>query len=240
MTATHKLPRLYIKNNNADDKTVSLDKDHAHYLMTVMRLQSGDEVRIFNENGEWRARLEGHKKAATLHILEKLRAAENRNTLITLAFTPLRKNRQDWLIEKAVELGADTFQPVITQNTQYKWDKPDRVMRQIIEATEQCERMRPPALKTAQTLESFISSAAAPIYTALERQSGVPSLPEALSDHQAGQPLVFLIGPEGGFTAPEVKLLEEKTVAYTLGDTILRSETAALKSLALADEILPR
>lgn len=142
----------------------------------------------------------------------------------------------DWLIEKAVELGATDFHPVLTQNTETRKINEERMQKQIFEAAEQCERLEIPALHPLETLELFLQNwpENVPVLACLERFDA-PPLSNGMSKHTD---ICLLIGPEGGFTSEEKEKISEKAVPVSLGETILRCETAAIKALILTENSL--
>ena len=145
-----------------------------------------------------------------------------------LYFAPIKKIPLSWMIEKAVELGVTDLHPVLTQNTQNSHLKTERVEQQIIEASEQCERLNIPVLHPIIKLEN-LKMPSFPLLACLERQTG-----QSLLDIDKNQNLAVLIGPEGGFSAQEIESIQHlEAVSICLGDRILRAETAAIKALSL-------
>lgn len=228
-----KYPRLYTPNPLKDKISVSLDKDQTHYLVNVLRRKEEDYVRLFNgQNGEWLGRLKNiSKKSADILIEKQLRPQPVHLQKIHAVFCPIKKHRQDFMIEKAVELGVTDFYPVLTQNTEVRKINEERITQQIFEAAEQCERLEIPKLHSIQRLEEFLGEwSAAPLFSCIERYNATP-----LQDIQLekNSNYAFLIGPEGGFTKEEKKLLSQKSQAVDLGETVLRCETALIKALVL-------
>ena len=228
-----KLPRLFVKEPLSLNRGIELESGQAHYLRNVLRRKEGDFVRLFNGiDGEWIGAMSyPDKKQAIVNLAEQLlkQPAETRRT--HLLFTPIKKNRMDWLIEKAVELGATDFHPVLTQNTEVRKIKEERLEHQIFEAAEQCERFEIPKLHTLQKLEQLLSTwpENIPVLSCLERFDA-PVIQEYAKQEQD---IAFLIGPEGGFTEEEKQKIASKTTPVSLGNTILRCETAAAKALIL-------
>ncbi|HPF78451.1 MAG TPA: RsmE family RNA methyltransferase [Alphaproteobacteria bacterium] len=231
---TFKLPRLYTEYPLFDKGVIPLSSGQAHYLNNVMRRKDGDFVRLFDgENGEWLGQLKDlTKKSGSIVLSEKLLAQPQNSRRLHLFFTPIKKSHMDWLIEKAVELGTTDFHPVLTHNTEVRKINDERVRSQIFEAAEQCERLEIPVLHELEKLETKLASwpQEIPVLSCLERYNA-PLI------HKAGigndVPVAFLIGPEGGFTAEEKDKIAEKTKAVSLGETILRVETAVVKALIL-------
>lgn len=227
-----KLPRIYVEDDLREGGAASLGSAHAHYLCNVLRARAGDSVRLFNgRDGEWRGVLESAgKKDVTIRLARKIKDQPPAPREVRLFFAPVKKARMDWLVEKAVELGATHLHPVLTQNTEVRAINEERIRAQIVEAVEQCERMDVPALFPLQPFLKAVGDVK--IYACLER-SDLPSLQGVVRRDGA---LAFLIGPEGGFTTEEKeRILEmENVTGVSLGPRVLRSETAAIVALCAA------
>lgn len=234
MTDITKSPRLYIRQPMAQDATIAIDGPAHHYLKNVMRIEAGRDIRLFNgQDGEYAAKvLSADKKAVTVLLQKQLRAQKKPERDVHLLFAPLKKERMDFLIEKAVELGATHLHPVYTQNSDVRKVNEDRIEAQVIEATEQCERLDVPVLMPAQDL--FISLAtwnrSILMLAALERFDARPIRERVLPGNVA-----ILIGPSGGFTREEKEKISSLSFIQpvSLGENILRSETAAAAALAV-------
>lgn len=229
---TFKLPRLFTQNVLGAQNRIELPPTQAHYLHNVMRRKAGDHIRLFNgADGEWLATIEGiNKKSAVVVLAEQLLPQPTNVRRVHLVFAPIKKHRQDWLIEKAVELGATDFHPILTQNTEVRKIKEERIRQQIFEAAEQCERLEIPILHGIKKLDQFLADMpeGQSILSCIERCAQTKEIDASKGD------VAILIGPEGGFTAQEKEILVQKTTPVTLGDTVLRCETAAVKALILA------
>lgn len=197
-----------------------------------MRRGNGDKVRLFNgKDGEWLAVLTMQgKKDVLANLASRLLPQPATGDEIRLFFTPIKKARLDFLIEKAAELGATRLSPILTRYTDVRDINESRVRQQIIEACEQCERLDIPALDPMIKLEDMDMDAM-PLYACLERTDARP-LSSVLKPGSAA----FLIGPEGGFSEEEKEALLRcaNVVPVSLGSRILRSETAALAALCTA------
>lgn len=228
----YRSPRIFVESDLAENSTISLDDDTAHYLKNVLRRADGSVVRVFNgQDGEYLAAFTPQsKKSYALDIQNRLREQTNTSKEIHLVFAPIKKDRQDFMIEKAVELGATHFHPVLTQQTIIRDLNETRVKKQIQEAAEQCERLDIPKLEPLLKLDQFLRnwSDGIPLYTALERSDKEPLC-------SASSSCAILIGPEGGFSDDEKEMLlnNPKVTAVTLGERILRAETAALYALSI-------
>ncbi len=233
MSQYHKYPRLFAPINSAVFKTgekVFLPEAQAHYLFRVLRKSSGDVLCLFNgQNGEYLAEIiQIDKKRVRLILGEQIKAQPQELLSVHLLFAPIKKNRMDFLIEKAIELGVTDLHPVITQRTENRKLNKERLNAQIIEAAEQCERMNIPTLHNIEKLPGKLQNwrqKEEPLFVALER-SDAPSL-FTLKPQSSW---AFLIGPEGGFTLEEIEKLArcDFIQPISLGASILRAETAAL------------
>lgn len=234
--------RLFVEADLGAGAEVVLTAAAAHYLGRVLRLAPGAPVRVFNgRDGEWRAQvLTLDRKLARLAIGERLRAQPPAGRVV-LAFAPIRRQRLDWLLEKAVELGAARLQPVITAFAQVREVRADRAEAILRETMEQCERLDLPRIEEPIALEGFLDRwpAAAPLLFCDETGAGLPAgqvlagLPDAPSSPPPA--VALLVGPEGGFSPAERQKLRAHpaVMALDLGPRILRAETAALAGLAL-------
>ncbi len=233
--------RLFTEHPLSSTQTIDLAADQAHYINNVMRMAAGDPVRLFNgQDGEWAARIvEGKKKRCTLEVLDQKRAQEETPDL-WLVFAPIKKQRLDFIIEKATELGVSSLQPVITRRTIVSKIRNDRLHAQAIEASEQCERLNIPdvhdALSLAQLIKDWPSERRLFV---LDEHGGALPIHEALQTHKEG-PHAFLTGPEGGFEATELDLLRKLpfVTPISLGPRILRADTAALAAISCWQSVI--
>jgi len=245
MSAT---PRLYVAPDLAGGGDLVLDGDQAHYLTRVMRLEAGDAVRVFNgRDGEYTAVLAASTKStATLRLSAKLREQASVPDL-WLLFAPLKKARTDFLVEKAVELGAAEIRPVLTERTDADTVRVDRLQRLAVEAAEQTERLDVPPVPEAVKLHAALEQWSSDRLLIFADEAGddqgrpwggeagrAPPMAEALRALPDG-PAAILIGPEGGFAPAERKRLRELPFvrAVGLGPRILRAETAAVAALTV-------
>lgn len=188
-------------------------------------------IRVFNgQDGEYSTKiLRLAKSEAQIELLEKTREQPAPARHTHLFFAPIKKHRMDFLIEKAVELGASDLHPVLTQYTEMRKINAQRLRTQIIEAAEQCERLTVPTLHPLSDLKKAVAAwqNKDPILWCQERTDA------PLLKTLEGMKSAFLIGPEGGFAPEETDFLaaQKKIRAVSLGPDILRSETAALYCL---------
>lgn len=236
---TFKLPRLFVEHSLGQNGVIEIKAEQAHYLINVLRRKEGDQVRLFNgKEGEWLGTLSiQSKKLANVELNKQLLAQPSATRRIHLLFSPIKKQRNDWLIEKAVELGATDFHPILTQNTEVRKIKPGRLNAQIFEAAEQCERLEIPTLHPLQKWDMLLSKwdKHIPVLSCIERFEAKP-IGESVREHQNSD-IALLIGPEGGFTKEERDAIAKQSIAVSLGDTILRCETAVVKALILVQAI---
>lgn len=232
-----KLPRLYFKESLVSGHDVVLGEAQTHYLKNVMRRKEGDAIRLFNsKHGEFLAEIRGLKKKETILSIERqIKKTAKKAQKIHLCFAPIAKQRQDWLIEKATELGVDSFQPVITQNTDIRSLKYERIQKQLIEASEQSERLDIPVFHDAISFEECLESTKKhplkhSLLVCVERFDASPitrNIPETGD-------ISVLIGPAGGFTDEEKhRIKEAQAIPVHLGENILRCETAAIFVLSV-------
>ena len=228
-----KCPRLYVEDDLAQGTEIIIQDMHTHYLKNVLRKKPGDQIRLFNgKHGEWVGEIKELAKKSGAAVPDKcLKEQIEREHRLHLLFAPIKKARMDMLIEKSVELGVTDLHPVITQNTENRRLNYNRLRSQIIEASEQCERLNIPRLHDETSLKKLLAEWHEPqtLFVALERSPHTMHLTTA-SDHA-----FILIGPEGGFTEKEHEdmLAHRAVTAISLGEHILRAETAALKALSL-------
>jgi 16S rRNA (uracil1498-N3)-methyltransferase len=246
-------PRLFVEASLREGGRIALDAGQSNYLRNVLRLTEGDEIHVFNgRDGEWRAALaDGSRKATALLARERIRPQPPPPDLHYL-FAPLRHARLDYMVQKAVEMGASRLVPVLTRRTQVARVNAERMRTNAIEAAEQCGILCLPQIDPARRLEAVLGAWAperllvfcdeeAPV------RNPVAALDLVLSRDQAQapaggappvakpRPLAILIGPEGGFDPKERDLLLSRphVLRLSLGPRILRADTAAVAALAL-------
>ncbi|WP_439371177.1 16S rRNA (uracil(1498)-N(3))-methyltransferase [Bradyrhizobium sp. DASA03120] len=235
-------PRLFVDALLAQDARVPLDRDQSNYLGNVLRLSAGAEVLAFNgRDGEWQAAVEGRKRPDGLVILQQTRP-QDRLADLTYVFAPLKHARLDYMVQKAIEMGAASLQPVLTRYTQASRVNTERMRANVVEAAEQCGILSIATVGEPVPLERYLSQRAAGrrlIFCdeAAEVQNPVQSLQGA---RKAGQGIDVLIGPEGGFAEEERALLlrQPSILRLALGPRIMRADTAAVAALALVQAVL--
>lgn len=236
-------PRLFVDSPLRQNERIALDRAQANYLLNVLRLKAGESVLIFNGlDGEWRAEIsvEG-RKSADLVCAEQTRAQTARPDLI-YAFAPLKHARLDYMVQKAVEMGAGILQPVITRRTQSTRVNLERMRSNAIEAAEQCGIITLPEVREEENLERFLKGLEKDcLLVFCDEDAAVANPVEALAklgNKQSG--VAVVVGPEGGFTDQERALVaaHERCVRVSLGPRILRADTAAVAALAIVQSVL--
>jgi 16S rRNA (uracil1498-N3)-methyltransferase len=227
--------RLHTEHQLALDQPIPLTAPQAHYLRNVMRASPGDSVVLFNgRDGEWIARIETiSKRTGSLTPNEK-RRDQNSELGPWLLFAPIKRAPLDFLVQKAVELGVSTLQPIITDYTNSTRIKFDRLHANVIEAAEQCERLTVPTIQPAKKLKDVLENwpAERRLLVCTERGKA-RGIEETLRTAPANTKWGILIGPEGGFASAELDLIAKHpfVACVSLGPRILRAETAALAAL---------
>tara|TARA_B100002051_G_scaffold244427_1_gene251024 strand:- start:76 stop:786 length:711 start_codon:yes stop_codon:yes gene_type:complete len=216
----------------------NLQKPQSHYLTKVMRIKVGEYFSLFNENGEWLAKINNISKGLVeFNIVEQLRQKEN-SIEIWLAFSPIKSNYFNFMIQKATELGVTKFIPIIFNRTIVRKINSERLEKIIIEATEQSNRIKPPLLEKSQNLKNFLKNNEKKIdliFTDLNTKNKKIEL-----NKNSKKPLCIIIGPEGDFSEEERQsILNFKDVKpVKINQNILRSETAVISSISILSYIL--
>ena len=236
MRANYKMQRLFVPQDLAADAVFEASPEQSHYLTHVLRMAEGAELLVFNgRHGEWLARIAAKaKKAVRLETVEQTRPQPATPDLV-YCFAPLKVGRLDYLVQKAVEMGAGVLQPVITQHTQLAKVGTERLQANAVEAAEQCGILAIPEVREAQKFTALLSSwdkERRLIFCdeSAETNNPLPAL-QTIGERKLG----LLIGPEGGFSEDERKQLYALpfVTAIPLGPRILRADTAAVAALAV-------
>ena len=247
-------PRLFVDAPLASGVEVTLGRSQANHLTSVLRLKRGDDILIFNgRDGEWSAELGGAGRRALVAVAaERVREQPPPGDL-HLLFAPLKHARLDYLVQKAVEMGASRLQPVITRHTQVARVNLDRMRANVIEAAQQCGVLSVPEVVEPTPFEGVLRAAGdgrllvfcdedAVVKDPVAALAGARPSAQALLPAAAARalPLAVLIGPEGGFAEEERAALLERpnVVPIALGPRILRADTAAVAALALVQAVL--
>lgn len=225
--------RLYVDQPLAPGQAVRLSPDQAHYLTGVMRLTAGAAILIFNgRDGEWRATLAEAGKRGAIALPDTQTRPLHLPPDLWFLFAPIKKARTDFIVEKAVELGAARILPVQTRHTNSERIRQDRLQAHAIEAAEQCGATYVPGVTDLQHLDKLLTKWPDDrrLYWCDETAIGQPA-----TLTPATGPAAILIGPEGGFSAEEAARLRGKAnvIPLSLGPRILRADTAAVAALTL-------
>jgi len=235
MTGKRAKIRLYVDADLGPTQSVPLSRDQAHYLFVVMRLGEGDTVALFNgRDGEWTAVVADRAKHGGALLCQRQAALLHALADVWLLFAPVKKARTDLIVEKAAEMGVARICPVLTQFTNSERVRRARLQAHATEATEQCGGTIVPdiaeAMRLTQVLDTWPKERRLLFFD--ERLVGSPT---ALKPNAANEKWAVLIGPEGGFSAPERARLQAmaQTTAASLGPRILRADTAVVAALTL-------
>ena len=233
--------RLFVEEDLGRGGFVELSSGQDHYLRHVLRLRDGASLRAFNgRDGEWLARLVPEKRrVARLELMEMTRA-QTRAGDLDLLFAPLKQARLDYMVQKAVEMGASRLVPVITRHTQVAKLNLARLRANAIEAAEQCGILSVPAIASPLSLvEAVAAIEPSRLLIFCDEAADRENPLSTLRDAKRGS-LAVLIGPEGGFAEDERRslLARPATLRLSLGPRIMRADTAAVAALALVQACL--
>ena len=228
--------RLFFKESLALNLTAKLDKSQSHYVNKVMRVKVDEVFSLFNSSGEWEAKiLSISKSIVEFNITKQLRQKENPKDL-WLAFSPIKSNYFNFMMQKATELGVTKFLPVIFDRTIVRKINKERLEKVIIEAVEQSNRINVPLIEDPQSLKNLLSNEKMDlIFTDLNSQNKKLDL-EKLTNN----PTCIIIGPEGDFSEEEKgEILTFKHVQpIKINENILRSETAVISALSIINYVI--
>ena len=227
--------RLHTVSDLRAGEAVPLDRAQSNYLLNVLRLGAGDRVLLFNgRDGEWLSEVEPTgRKSAVLRPRERTReqlAAPD----LRLLFAPLKRERLDYMVQKAVEMGAGVLEPVITRHTQGKFNV-ERARANAIEAAEQCGILAVPDVREPGKLDLALDAWDGRRLVFCDEGEATQNPLQALAGLDRGGPLAVLIGPEGGFSEDERMRLRamDCVTPIPLGPRVLRADTAAVAALAV-------
>ena len=222
--------RLFFPKSVSVNSIDKLDKSQSHYVSKVMRLKENETFSLFNNSGEWEVKiLNISKNIVEFNVIKKLRQKENSKEL-WLAFSPIKSNYFNFMIQKATELGVTKFLPIIFDRTIVRKINKDRLEKVIIEATEQSNRINVPTIDEPQTLKAFLKLDMDLIFTDLNASNTKINL-----DKLTKNPLCVIIGPEGDFSEDERReILNFKRVQpIKINENILRAETAVISAISI-------
>ncbi len=239
-----RLQRLFLRASLHEAADVELDREQANYLLSVLRMGEGDRLLVFNGvDGEWLAHVApAGRRACRLTIVEQVRPQTPLPDLDWL-FAPLKHARLDYMVQKAVEMGAGRLRPVITRHTQVTRVNVERMEANVVEAAEQCGVIALPSVAEPVSLDHLLDTwhvhdAGRRILFCDEHEE--TTNPLAILGALERGPLAVLIGPEGGFAKEERAILRSKAYVtpIPLGPRILRADTAAVAALAVIQAAL--
>jgi len=231
--------RLFFAKSLSLNLSSKLNKSQSHYLAKVMRAKVGESFSLFNQSGEWEAKInEILKGIVEFTVLKKLREKDNEKN-IWLAFAPIKSNFFNFMIQKATELGVTKFVPIITDRTIVRKINYERIEKIIIEASEQSNRIKVPKVEKTQNLNLFLKNNNNKINIIFgdlntENQNLDPKI------KKEDKPICIIIGPEGDFTESErEQILNFKDVqSLKINNNILRTETAAISAISIVNYFL--
>ena len=227
--------RLFFPKSLSLNLTAKLDKPQSHYISKVMRIKSNEFFSLFNSSGEWEAKIEEISNGIVeFNITKQLRQKEN-NKEIWLAFSPIKSNYFNFMMQKATELGVTKFIPIIFERSVVRKINHNRLEKIVIEASEQSNRINVPALEKCQNLKNFLSKNNKKIeliFTDLNTENRKLEIKKTTD-----KPICVIIGPEGDFSEKEREeiLSFEGVNKIKINENILRSETAAISALSIVN-----
>jgi 16S rRNA (uracil1498-N3)-methyltransferase len=235
-------PRLFVDAPLREGARIALERNQSNYLGNVLRLSAGETILVFNgHDGEWRAEIEGRKRPDALSIVARTRP-QDRLPDIAYVFAPLKHARLDYMVQKAVEMGASALLPVLTRHTQVSRVNVERMRANVVEAAEQCGILSLAAVAEPVALDRFLEKRETSRLLvfcdeAADIGNPIKALQQGLS---ATEGIDVVVGPEGGFADEERALLlrQPRTLRLSLGPRILRADTAGVAALALVQAAL--
>ena len=234
-------PRLFVDAALAAGQTVALERSQSNYLGNVLRLSAGGTILVFNgRDGEWQASIAGSKRPDSLKLVAQTRP-QDRLPDLAYVFAPLKHARLDYMVQKAVEMGASSLQPVLTRFTQVARVNGERMRANVIEAAEQCGILSLAGVAEPVPLDRYLEQRRPTrllVFCDEAVETANPLL--ALQQNAAAGGIDVLIGPEGGFAEEERTLLlrQKNILRLSLGPRILRADTAGVAALALVQTAL--
>ncbi|MGD2079703.1 MAG: 16S rRNA (uracil(1498)-N(3))-methyltransferase [Nitrospirota bacterium] len=235
------MPRLFLPSEIDPQREVLITGEEAHYLLAVLRMKAGEEFSLFDPSGRhFRARISrAGRKDAAAELLAELPPARDPARPVVLVQGMLKSDKMDLVVRKSTELGVSRIVPVVAERSQVRRTRKGERWRKVArEASRQCFRTSVPEVDEPLGMAEFLSSAEG-FEGFVFWEGGGSSLGEAWQLKPSSEPLVVAIGPEGGFTEEEVDLARRKGLeAKSLGERILRAETAAVAALTVVQFLL--
>ncbi len=227
--------RLFYSKSLSLNLTDKLDKSQSHYVSKVMRLKQKEVFSLFNSSGEWEAKISNITKSIVeFNVTKQLRHKENTKDL-WLAFSPIKSNYFNFMIQKATELGVTKFLPIIFERTIVRKINKERLEKVIIEAAEQSNRITVPSIEDPQKIKSFLNNDMDLIFTDLNTANTKIDLKRLTT-----KPTCVIVGPEGDFSEQErEEILKFNSVqSVKINENILRSETAVISALSIINYVI--
>ena len=228
--------RLFFSDTLLANMIGKLDRNQSHYLNKVMRIKENELFSLFNKEGEWEAKiLRISKNIVEFKITKQIRQKENIKEL-WLAFSPIKSNYQNFMIQKATELGVTKFLPIIFDRTVVRKINSERLKKIVIEASEQSNRIHVPTIEPTQNLNNFLKKKSMSlIFTDLNSDNKKIERSKLIN-----KPICIIIGPEGDFSETERKrILSFKAVqSIKINENILRSETAVISAISIINYVI--
>lgn len=235
-------PRLFVEGDLSAGARLPLERAQANYLLNVLRLGAGDDILIFNgRDGEWRAGVEPDGRKSAHLVVGAQTRPQPRAPDVAYCFAPLKHARLDYMVQKAVEMGATALSPIITRRTQAARVNLERMRANAIEAAEQCGVLALPAIAAETRFDAWVAAFDPDrLLVFCDEDAENAPLPKLAEAAKEARPLSVLVGPEGGFDPAErARLLSLPNVLrLSLGPRILRADTAAVAALALTQAAL--
>ena len=228
--------RLFFSAALSTDMIDKLDKSQSHYLNKVMRVKENEVFSLFNSDGEWEAKvLSISKNIIEFKTTKQLRQKESIKEL-WLAFSPIKSNYQNFMIQKATELGVTKFLPIIFDRTMVRKINKERLEKIIIEASEQSNRINVPIIERSQNLNNFLKNNSIDLIFTDLNSNNKKIDKSKLTD----KPICIIIGPEGDFSEAErSEILNFKGVQpIKINENILRSETAVISTISIINYVI--
>ena len=224
--------RLFFAKSLSLNLTDNLDKSQSHYVSKVMRVKENEVFSLFNSSGEWEAKiLNISKSIVEFNVTKRLRQKENTKEL-WLAFSPIKSNYFNFMIQKATELGVTKFLPIIFDRSIVRKINKERLKKVIIESAEQSNRITVPIIEEPQKLKNFLNNNMDLLFTDLNTTNTKINLKKLTT-----KPMCVIIGPEGDFSEEERKeILKFNGVQpIKINENILRSETAVISAISIVN-----
>ncbi len=228
--------RLFFSNLLSVNLIDKLDKSQSHYLTRVMRAKVNKVFSLFNKEGEWEAKILGISNSIVkFKITKQIRRKENAKEL-WLAFSPIKSNYQNFMIQKATELGVTKFLPIIFDRTVVRTINKERLEKIVIEASEQSNRINVPSIESPQNLDNFTKKNSMDLIFTDLNSNNIKVDKSKFTD----RPICIIIGPEGDFSEAErEKILSFKGVqSIKINENILRSETAVISAISIVNYVI--